>query len=165
MDQLGDGTRICPMCAEDIKAAARICRFCRTRLDSDRPAELYRHRPGRQVAGVAAAVAGYLNWSVTFVRLLFVVATFINGLGVIAYLAMWLLLPAKPGGTSLLGRVFASLNGVAAEGAVSDRSIFERGVERVRDGADTLRARMSERMSNDDDQHGKGEQPAGGSQA
>ncbi len=31
----GSGTRSCPDCAETIKAAARVCRYCGARLDSD----------------------------------------------------------------------------------------------------------------------------------
>ena len=58
-----------------------------TRLE--RPSE------GRVVAGVAAAVADRAGVSVALVRLGFVVAALIGGLGALLYLAGWALIPAE----------------------------------------------------------------------
>jgi len=47
------------------------------------------------VAGVAAAIARQLGVDVTLVRLAFVVSLFFGGLGVLVYLAAWLLIPEE----------------------------------------------------------------------
>jgi ATP-dependent Clp protease protease subunit len=44
---MADGTKTCPECAEEVKAAARICRFCRYRFDGELGAE---HLPANRVA-------------------------------------------------------------------------------------------------------------------
>lgn len=56
---------------------------------------LVRPRSGRMVAGVAAAIARQLGVDVTLVRLAFVVSLFFGGLGVLVYLAAWLLIPEE----------------------------------------------------------------------
>ena len=149
-DPNAEATQLCPLCAEEIKAAARICRYCRSRLDDGRPAEPYRRRSGRQVAGVAVAVADYLNVSVTLVRLGFLVGIVFNGIGLLAYLALWLMLPAEPGGVTPFGRLVAKLGGgrSARPGAAS---VFAQGVARVRARFEKLRARMHWKMLQQDD--------------
>ena len=46
------------------------------------------------IGGVAAGLARHLNWPVIWVRVGFVVATALSGLGVALYAGFWLLLPA-----------------------------------------------------------------------
>jgi phage shock protein PspC (stress-responsive transcriptional regulator) len=136
-DQDQDATRQCPLCAEPVKSAAVVCPHCQGRLQSALLKGTYRNRPGRQIAGVAIALAEELGVSVTFIRLLFVILTFINLLGPAIYVTMWLVLPAEPGGVSLLGRCFAAVPGDSGE-----RSIFERLLERLR----TLCRRLGEAL-------------------
>ncbi|TVP74926.1 MAG: PspC domain-containing protein [Nitriliruptor sp.] len=60
---------------------------------------LRRPQEGRILAGVAAGLADHLGWDVALVRLLIVVATLVTqGLGLIAYLAAALLIPAAETG-------------------------------------------------------------------
>ena len=54
-----------------------------------------RPKSGRVLAGVAAAIAERTNTATWLVRLGFVIATFFGGLGVLAYLAGWFLIPAE----------------------------------------------------------------------
>jgi phage shock protein C len=54
---------------------------------------LLRSRNNRLVAGVAGGVAAYLNIDPLFVRLGFVALVFLNGLGTLLYLILWLLIP------------------------------------------------------------------------
>jgi len=122
-----DEARSCPLCAEPVKTAAVVCPHCQGKLQSGLLADTYRNRPGRQIAGVAIALADELGISVTFIRLAFVILTFINLLGPAAYVTMWLVLPAEPGGASFLGRLFAAIPGDNGE-----RSIFERLLEELR---------------------------------
>ena len=49
---------------------------------------------GRMIAGVCAGVADSTGFSVTAVRLLFVIAGFV-GAGELVYLALWLLMPRR----------------------------------------------------------------------
>lgn len=60
------------------------------------------HRPAddRVVGGVAAGLAEHLSVPVVWVRVGFVVATLLNGIGVMAYLLLWLFLPLEPGDDS-----------------------------------------------------------------
>lgn len=67
---------------------------------SQRP-PLVRSRDDRMLGGVAAGVARWLDVDPTLVRIGFVVLAVWNGLGVIAYIAGWLLMPeggSSPGG-------------------------------------------------------------------
>lgn len=52
------------------------------------------------MGGVARGLADYLGASAAWLRFAFVVLTFVGGLGVIAYLALWVLVPERPAGTA-----------------------------------------------------------------
>ncbi|WP_322487242.1 PspC domain-containing protein [Chloroflexus sp.] len=54
---------------------------------------LLRARMGRMVAGVAGGLANYFGIDPIFVRLGFVVVSFFNGIGVVLYIVLWLLMP------------------------------------------------------------------------
>ena len=58
----------------------------------ERPRRLYRRRDGR-IAGVAGGLADYFRIDPVLVRLAFVVSIFVGGIGIIAYLIAWLVLP------------------------------------------------------------------------
>ncbi len=60
-----------------------------TRSRMERPAS------GRVLAGVATAIAERSNTATWLVRLGFVVATFFGGIGILAYLAGWFVIPAE----------------------------------------------------------------------
>jgi phage shock protein C len=57
--------------------------------------QLERPRKGRLVAGVAAGLAGYFDVDATLVRLAFAVVACIGGIGILMYLAGWLLIPEE----------------------------------------------------------------------
>ena len=126
----------CPHCAEEVKPAAIVCPHCRGRLDNAAPLNLHRNRAGRQLAGVAIALAEYFGISVTFVRLAFIVLTFLNFAGAFAYVVLWVVLPAEAKGSSPLVRAFSSLGG---EARADGRSIFEHWLERLRSFFRSLR--------------------------
>ena len=54
---------------------------------------ILRSRDDRIVAGVASGLARYFNTDPLFVRLGFVVLSFLQGFGVLLYFVLWLLLP------------------------------------------------------------------------
>lgn len=99
-----DATKPCPFCAENIAAAAVRCPHCRSRLTVLDPEQWHRDHAGRRVAGVASAVAVALAVPVGLVRLGFVFLSFVHLLGPMLYAALWLLIPAHPGGTAPFGR-------------------------------------------------------------
>ncbi len=64
-----------------------------------RPQPLRRPVRGRMVAGVAAALAGYLDLDPSMVRIAFVILALLGGLALPLYVAGWLLIPEE--GTDL----------------------------------------------------------------
>lgn len=63
---------------------------------------LLRPRDGRKVAGVCAGFAAYFGVDVNLVRLGFGVLTVFYGLGILAYLIAWAILPEEGEGKSIL---------------------------------------------------------------
>ncbi|QSH39309.1 DUF2807 domain-containing protein [Candidatus Kaiserbacteria bacterium] len=56
--------------------------------------KLYRNVDDQIIAGVASGIASYFGIDPVFVRLTFVIAIFLNGVGILAYLVLWLVMPA-----------------------------------------------------------------------
>jgi phage shock protein C len=63
---------------------------------------LMRLRSGRMVAGVCAGLAAYFKVDVNLVRLGFGVFTIFYGLGILAYLIAWVILPEEDEDNSIL---------------------------------------------------------------
>jgi phage shock protein PspC (stress-responsive transcriptional regulator) len=51
----------------------------------------------RKIAGVCAGLGDYFDIDPAFVRLIFLAAFFFGGAGLLAYLVMWVMVPAVPG--------------------------------------------------------------------
>ena len=51
------------------------------------------HRPGRRLAGVASGLGDYFNVDPVIVRIAFVLLAIAGGLGILAYLVMWWIVP------------------------------------------------------------------------
>ena len=63
---------------------------------------LVRGRKGRMVAGVCAGLADYFSMDVTLVRVIVaVIAVITGGVGVLAYLAAWAIIPDEGEKTSI----------------------------------------------------------------
>lgn len=54
---------------------------------------MLRSRSERMLAGVAGGLATYFGIDPLFVRIAFVGLSFLNGLGIMIYLALWLIVP------------------------------------------------------------------------
>lgn len=57
--------------------------------------KLYREEENKVVGGVAAGLAHYFEVDPVLVRLIFVALAFANGLGVLIYLILWLVMPSE----------------------------------------------------------------------
>ena len=70
---------------------------------------LVRGRKGRMVAGVCAGLADYFSMDVTLVRVIVaVIAVITGGLGVLAYLAAWAIIPDEGVKTSIADNLVGS---------------------------------------------------------
>ena len=87
---LADGTRFCAACGTE--AAARVAASVPGQY---RP--LIRPRAGRIVAGVCQGIANQYAWDPAWVRVIAVLtAVFAGGLGAVAYVVLWIVVPEEP---------------------------------------------------------------------
>ena len=106
--------------------------------------ELRRDRDHAMAGGVCAGIAARFGYDVTLVRVVTVLLTFAGGFGVVAYLALWLLLPAgdEPTGSAaavahanveemagVARRAAAEIGGAARSAARSARMTISRDGE------------------------------------
>lgn len=102
-----------------MSAAARV-------TDTDEPPvrRLYRSADGRWLGGVARGLAGHLGLPVVWVRVIFLVLFFMDGLGLLIYAAFWIVVPLGVGGRTAPARSSRPLRTGAADCAspTGDRS-------------------------------------------
>lgn len=59
------------------------------------PSRLYRSESGKMIAGVCAGLGDFFNIDPTIIRIVFVILTFFQGSGLLIYILLWILIPAK----------------------------------------------------------------------
>jgi phage shock protein C len=97
------------------------------------PRKLTRDTKHAAVAGVAAGFARYLDVDPVLARLAFVLLAFVNGLGLLVYLAGWVLMPSEQA-------VAAGASGAAAQDGSAEATAP--GFESLRDASSQLAAEV-----------------------
>lgn len=89
-------TRLCPYCAEEVRAAAIRCKHCGSYLDTRfAPGDWYRSSHDRMIAGVCGGLAQQFGVPTAVIRLAFVLMTFFSaGIGLLIYLVLWIVMPS-----------------------------------------------------------------------
>ena len=86
---MAEDDRFCPKCGNPVKPEFATAR--------PTPVRLSRPFDERKIAGVCAGFARYFDVDVTLMRILWLAATvFTGGLGILVYIAAWILMPRDP---------------------------------------------------------------------
>src|SRR5207249_3755025 len=90
-------TMYCNYCGKMIQDDAAVCAYCSVRVGTT-PAhkKLIRPRLGRKIAGVCLGFAEYFEIDVTLVRVVWLIAAFMTGIGFISYPIAWIIMPEEP---------------------------------------------------------------------
>lgn len=88
----------CTQCGVALDAQDRFCRQCGQATGVDAPPRpatrsLTRDMQNKKIAGVCAGFARYLDTDVVLIRVLWLVLAFGTGVGFIAYVIAWIVMP------------------------------------------------------------------------
>ncbi len=92
----------CPNCQREIADYSNFCYYCGSRQQSAPPRSslaakrLMRSSIDSKIGGVCAGFADYLDLDVTIVRLAWLLIAIFTGVGFIAYLVAWIIMPKAP---------------------------------------------------------------------
>ena len=97
----------CSNCGRPLASDARVCSNCgqpaggafagsQAVPPSFAQRKLVRPRAGRKIAGVCQGIANMYGWDVTVVRIVLVVLAVCSGIGLVAYVVIWVVAPEEP---------------------------------------------------------------------
>lgn len=102
----------CTKCGNGMNEDARFCSVCGAPVSAPPPGPAYsapppggwasptrliRPRSGRMIAGVCQGIANAYGWDIVWVRVLAVLLAILgNGIGLIAYIVFWVVMPEEP---------------------------------------------------------------------
>ena len=88
-NKLDLSSRFCPSCGAPVATAPVVDPFAAT-------GKLMRPRHNRMVAGVCAAFAQQYGWDLNLVRIITALLIVLTGVGALAYIAAWVIIPEEP---------------------------------------------------------------------
>jgi phage shock protein C len=87
----------CNHCGKMIPADANLCAYCGKQIVGVMPRpQLVRPRHDRKVAGVCLGFANYFDLDVTMIRLVWLICLICVGVGAVAYIVSWIVIPEEP---------------------------------------------------------------------
>ncbi len=92
----------CSKCGNQIQNGARFCSACGASCTPEYPGfypqtgQLTRPRTNRMIAGVCAGLAIHYGWDLSLVRVITALLVVLTGVGLIAYLVAWVVIPEAP---------------------------------------------------------------------
>jgi phage shock protein PspC (stress-responsive transcriptional regulator) len=99
---------ICPNCQKEIAGGSKFCYNCGAKQPETAapgvPAQagdgkrLMRSSTDKMIAGVCAGLADYFDLDPTIIRVIWVLAVFCAGTGLLVYVILWIVLPLAPSG-------------------------------------------------------------------
>jgi phage shock protein C len=95
---------LCPNCQKEIVDGSNFCYSCGAKLNagasapvSAAPAKrLMRSSRDKRIGGVCAGLADYFDLDPTIVRVVWLLAIFLGGTGLLLYIVLWIVLPLAP---------------------------------------------------------------------
>jgi len=100
-----DAVGICSRCGKAVCAEDSVVvdgkLYCKECADRVKPEgfpykRLYRSRKDKILGGVCGGIAEYFNTDPTIVRILWVLLSLADGIGILLYIAMWIIVPQEP---------------------------------------------------------------------
>ncbi len=95
----------CSQCGKQVDPTSRFCPACGAAVFAPppppytaypAPGQLTRPRENRVIAGVCAGFALHYGWDLTLVRVLTALLALFTGVGAVAYLVAWVIIPEAP---------------------------------------------------------------------
>ena len=85
----------CNSCGKGMPDDARLCPYCAKPVAGTAPVshQLVRPRQGRVIAGVCAGMAQHFGWSLTLLRLVWLLLFLFAGAGGLLYIILWVVIP------------------------------------------------------------------------
>lgn len=98
----------CSQCGKQLDPSSRFCPACGATVGTTSPfpgggayplsGQLTRPRNNRMIAGVCAGFALHYGWDLNLVRILTALMIVLTGVGAIAYIVAWVIIPEAPYG-------------------------------------------------------------------
>jgi phage shock protein C len=96
----------CSKCGNQVAPSSRFCPACGATVSSTPPpppsgapfipGQLTRSRTNRMIAGVCAGFAQHYGWDLNLTRIVTAVLAVFTGVGAVAYLVAWVVIPETP---------------------------------------------------------------------
>jgi phage shock protein C len=95
----------CSKCGKPVDPSSRFCPACGATISAapppppgyyPNPNQLTRSRNNRMIAGVCAGFAQHYGWDINVVRIITALVALFTGIGAVAYLILWVIIPEAP---------------------------------------------------------------------